>query len=76
MAKYGMNVRFKTHNGTTSNYFEVVLPDNIVSKIGNSNYNEEVIKAISVVLPQTVGGVDWRKQGYTVLDYSGAKKIS
>jgi len=70
-----MSVTLKTHYGSSVNSCEVNLPDYLDSKIGNSNFNQEVINAISAALPQMIGGSDWRKQGCTVLSYSQAKKL-
>lgn len=75
MAKYRMNIRFKTHYGTNSVFCEVELPNHLDSKIGNSNYKQEIVAALSAVLPQNINGADWRKQGHTVLDFPSYQKL-
>jgi hypothetical protein len=76
MSKYGMQVTLKNTNGNSSTYnVEVQLPDHLDSKVGNSSYKQEIISALNSVLPQMLGGGDWRKNGAKVESFNGVRKL-
>jgi hypothetical protein len=75
MSKYRIQITLRTHSGTTSCTSEVALPDHLDSKLGNSNFQQEIIQALQAHLPVTIGGTDWRKQGYKVEGFNGPVKI-
>jgi hypothetical protein len=76
MSKYSMQVTLRNSNGNSSSYnVEVQLPDHLDSKVGNSNYKQDIITALSSALPQMLGGWDWRKQGSKVESFNGVRKL-
>ncbi len=76
MAIYKMSVTLKAgtqpSNTTTQ---EVNLPDSISSKIGNSSNKQEMFPYIENALPKMIAGVDWKKNGRKVVDFSNVTKV-
>jgi hypothetical protein len=75
MSKYLIQVTFKISSGTSSSNLEVNLPDHLDSKIGNSSFKQEVINALNAVLPDRIGGRDWRKEGQYVESFNNVRKL-
>jgi hypothetical protein len=76
MSKFSLQVSLKASNGNTMSYItEVQLPDHLDSKITNSSYKDEVLAALSGVLPQMLGGSDWRRNGSKLVSFNSPRKI-
>lgn len=76
MSKFSLQVSLKSSNGNTMSYLtEVFIPDHLDLKITNSNYKEEVLTVLNSILPQMLGGSDWRRNGSKLISFSGPKKL-
>ena len=75
MSKYKVHLRFKTRHGSTNCTAEVQIPDNLDYKVGNSNFNQEMLNIVGNALPQIVAGTDWRKNGYILETYHSPQKL-
>lgn len=75
MSTYSITVTLKLANGNSSSYnTEVNLPDRLDSKIGNSANKNEILAALEAVLPQMLGGADWRKNKAKLISYNNVRK--
>ena len=75
MSKFSLQVKIRSKTGLSGYSVEVYLPDHLDSKIGSSNHKNEIIAALESILPQKLGGWDWRKNGGKVESYNGVNKI-
>ena len=75
MSKFKVTINIKHPGGISTSRQEVEVPDSMDSKMGNSNFRDEMLPIIASLLPDKIGGADWKKKNFILETFHFASKI-